>query len=211
MPQPNGNEVYLNKAQYNSDEISGFLEKEMDCMLFKSPWCKLFRTDIIKSNHIRFDENISFGEDSVFMLQYLSLCNTIVTVDNCDYRYFIPQFTKYIITHQNFRYTLKRKVEEFNKLKKQKNINNTSYLTTEIHSLLSRLLASEINRKYTFRGYKDFKYTCMQPEIKYIDIHKGGRLFRLVTSLMQSKIIWLAFFILRFVYPLTLLNTNRQI
>lgn len=35
-------------------------------------WCKLFRRNIITENHISFDENISFNEDRLFIIEYLS-------------------------------------------------------------------------------------------------------------------------------------------
>ena len=34
-------------------------------------WCKLFRLDIIKNNHLRFDEGIVFNEDGLFIMQYI--------------------------------------------------------------------------------------------------------------------------------------------
>ena len=34
-------------------------------------WCKLFRLDIIKDNHLLFDESISFNEDALFIMQYI--------------------------------------------------------------------------------------------------------------------------------------------
>lgn len=36
------------------------------------PWNKLFKTSIIKENHIYFDEKISSYEDEIFVLQYLT-------------------------------------------------------------------------------------------------------------------------------------------
>ena len=35
------------------------------------PYCKLFRSKIIKLNNIRFDEDLSFGEDILFCLKYM--------------------------------------------------------------------------------------------------------------------------------------------
>lgn len=35
-------------------------------------WCKLFRRNIINENHISFDENISFNEDRLFIIEYLT-------------------------------------------------------------------------------------------------------------------------------------------
>ncbi len=34
-------------------------------------WCKLFKRCVIQQNHLRFDENISFNEDRLFIVKYL--------------------------------------------------------------------------------------------------------------------------------------------
>lgn len=34
-------------------------------------WCKLFNRNIIEKNHIRFDENIYYNEDRLFIIQYI--------------------------------------------------------------------------------------------------------------------------------------------
>ena len=34
-------------------------------------WCKLFKKCVIQQNHLRFDENISFNEDRLFIVKYL--------------------------------------------------------------------------------------------------------------------------------------------
>lgn len=146
MPHPNGNKIYLPDALYNYDEITRLLDSEIDSMLFKSPWGKLFKTDLIRKNKLSFDENISFGEDSVFMLQYLCLCTSIATTSHTDYRYFVPTFSKYQISHSNFRYTIQKKIFEFKKLKETKKLTKDTYLSTELHSIVSRLLATEIKK-----------------------------------------------------------------
>lgn len=38
---------------------------------------KLFKTSIIKENNIQFDTTLHYAEDSLFLVQYLSFCNTI--------------------------------------------------------------------------------------------------------------------------------------
>ena len=42
-----------------------------DMWLDTGPFCKLYRTDVIKKNHIHFDEGLSLGEDWLFNLAYL--------------------------------------------------------------------------------------------------------------------------------------------
>lgn len=47
--------------QYNPSDFSyqGYL------------WSKLFKTDVIKNNRLKFDESISFNEDGLFIMQYI--------------------------------------------------------------------------------------------------------------------------------------------
>lgn len=51
------------------------------------PCCKLFLKNILIDHHIRFPENISFGEDAIFYFQYLLCCKSIAYVENISYYY----------------------------------------------------------------------------------------------------------------------------
>lgn len=42
-------------------------------------WNKLFRTEIIQANNLRFDESIFFNEDRLFVVQYLCACKSVVS------------------------------------------------------------------------------------------------------------------------------------
>ena len=59
-------------------------------------WCRVpflfvhgccFKFDIIKNNHIRFDEEISMGEDTRFNFKYLEYCQHVRVDDSCGYYY----------------------------------------------------------------------------------------------------------------------------
>ena len=52
-------------------------------------WNKLFRADIIKNNHLLFDEDIYFNEDRLFITKYLCYCNgSIIYSSRPVYKYF---------------------------------------------------------------------------------------------------------------------------
>ena len=51
------------------------------------PFAKLFRTDIIKMNNLKFDINISYGEDMLFMLHYIQYINNITFTNHTNYYY----------------------------------------------------------------------------------------------------------------------------
>ena len=51
------------------------------------PFCKIFSKEKILQNGLRFDPDISMGEDLLFNLSYLDLCETIVIGENPIYYY----------------------------------------------------------------------------------------------------------------------------
>lgn len=48
-------------------------------------WCGCYKTDIIKNNDLKFDVNVSLGEDILFNIRYLKYCKTIRLVSKTTY------------------------------------------------------------------------------------------------------------------------------
>lgn len=65
-------------------EIYSYLE---DCGMLHPPYAKLFRTETIRKNRIRFDENLSLGEDLLFNLDYLQWISSAVAIGSSLYFY----------------------------------------------------------------------------------------------------------------------------
>lgn len=57
---------------------------------------KLFKLDIIRINKIQFNTEIRFQEDELFVLSYLSVCNSVKSVSKVGYFYFVPDWGKYV-------------------------------------------------------------------------------------------------------------------
>lgn len=51
------------------------------------PYCKMFKTSIIKENNITFPTDLSYGEDSVFYHRYLEKCMVIELIPEISYNY----------------------------------------------------------------------------------------------------------------------------
>lgn len=213
MPNPNGNETYLDEGIYNNKTIIGkFLSKEINSMLFKSVWCKLFKSEIIYSNKLTFNTNLFLGEDSIFVLQYLCFCTSISTIPNVDYMYYIPtSIKKYTLNHENYRFSITIKVKYYNILEHKFNIQNKYYIETELYLLTGRLFMNELQKRYSFSGFNDFSKTFCMPEIKELNTNHGGRLFRLCVYLIQKHHLKSAFLTLRFIYPIILSIKKRDL
>lgn len=63
-----------------------FVEGERKNIL-NSPVCKLFKHNILIENDLRFDANISFGEDHLFVLSYLYYVRSLVISPAMSYNY----------------------------------------------------------------------------------------------------------------------------
>lgn len=58
-----------------------------DNSVFSFPWNKIYRSDIIKDNEIRFKTDIHFGEDLVFNIEYALLSDKALVMPTATYNY----------------------------------------------------------------------------------------------------------------------------
>ncbi|WP_298367979.1 glycosyltransferase family A protein [uncultured Lutibacter sp.] len=72
---------------YKNSQIIEVIEIAERNELIRSPWIKLFKTSIIKDNNIKFNSNISYGEDYIFVLNYLMFISSIYIIDKVNYIY----------------------------------------------------------------------------------------------------------------------------
>lgn len=57
-------------------------------------WNKAFKTSLIKEHRIRFNESLKYKEDKLFVLEYCSRANIIVSVVQSGYYYYVPDRVK---------------------------------------------------------------------------------------------------------------------
>ena len=65
----------------------------------KGPCNKLFRREIIEQHHLRFDPRYSYGEDHLFVLEFVKHCHSIAQIAHTDYLY-IHRPTAASLTHR---------------------------------------------------------------------------------------------------------------
>lgn len=77
--------VPFKNCAYGKDCMREFL---IDCLFdFTFPFGKLFRYSIIKLHNLRFDINISYGEDTLFIYQFIQYINSAQTTSKVTYHY----------------------------------------------------------------------------------------------------------------------------
>ena len=70
-------EKWIWEESYSLD-VSSFLKSYVGCAIMRGPVCKFYRNSII--GHLRFNENMRVGEDSVFVFNYFSRISTMYIV-----------------------------------------------------------------------------------------------------------------------------------
>lgn len=84
------NECLKKECPYFYGNINEFVEvifNYINVPFLLSPCFKLFRLEILKKNEIEFPEDISFGEDALFVLEYLKNIKKIKCMENVNYIY----------------------------------------------------------------------------------------------------------------------------
>ena len=62
-------ELYFGQISGVIKDLHPFLEEELGQFIFRVPWSKLYRKDLI--GNLRFNEKIKCGEDTLFVINYL--------------------------------------------------------------------------------------------------------------------------------------------
>ncbi len=89
----NGRDIVTRSAVVKGREsiVCHVLRSLLTKNLYYGPYCKLFRSNIIREYNIRFPEQISYGEDTIFVLDYLRQVEGMALLDRPLYFYkFLP-------------------------------------------------------------------------------------------------------------------------
>lgn len=95
-----------NNVRYEGSELSLHMPSIITSKCIYAPWIKLFRRDIIEKYGIRFDRKLRLGEDTTFVYQYLSHCDSVRFIHN-EYYFYDGVFgggKKYILSYDELDY-----------------------------------------------------------------------------------------------------------
>ena len=118
--------------------------------MFKTPVGKLFKRDLINDNNIRFDKDIKFHEDTIFLYRYLQKCDKLSSVSNVTYCYnrLIPDSAsrkQYSEVHL-WKYTAAYELEQI--FKEQMSIDNVAKYVYERYLLPLNSMGYDIVASY---------------------------------------------------------------
>lgn len=97
--------------KYDLSESGDFYFENLQSIAFWGPWAKLFKTKVIKEHNLSFDINLSLGEDTKFLLDYLKHIRYVATSAYIGYEYkygpnSLSRAGKYTNEYNVYSYTL---------------------------------------------------------------------------------------------------------
>ncbi len=97
--------VGLEDRTFDKLSLETFFNYHIKDKVLTAPWSKFFRRSIIFCNSITFRKNIAYGEDTVFVAEYMQYINSITYCSTIGYRYYqYPKSStilKYKVTPQS--------------------------------------------------------------------------------------------------------------
>ncbi len=94
-------EAPIEKKITGNNEIGKWVLSNRKKLYINTPWCKIFKKDIIINNHLYFDESLIRGEDTIFCYNYICYCKKIALCAQVCYHYFCIDYNienKYKLT-----------------------------------------------------------------------------------------------------------------
>lgn len=139
----------LKDKMYTIEEMLNDILIDIDLICICGPCCKLYKTEIIKNNRIKFTNEFTMGEDTWYNLDYIDACTgKVVTMSNIYYNYMRENpdslFTKY---HDDYIKVTEKVYNKFLNLLERKS-NSETVDRYEKNYIFNLVYANSINFKY---------------------------------------------------------------
>ena len=144
----------------------------IDHMAVCSPCCKMMRRDIIEQNNIRFDVNVSAGEDMLFVCDYFSSgLDKIRTISQPLYHYYVADsgsLSHRIVDFATTEYILDCIKKRVDKLSKIYDWDNNDGYKRHIITQFNNMVAYVRTKSSFFERLKYMKRTIDNPHVRVL-------------------------------------------
>lgn len=200
-------------AQKDIDRFfsGGKLFEPNDFLICKTAWQMVLKRQIIKDHNLGFREGMKMKEDSMFVLQYLSICNNVFITKEPLYYYYVRKTGCSIKANDNIEElcTNKKQVIE-EKINAAKRLEKRGYRNARLLFDGSIVLSGlEIIVKAAANGWQSYSFAKQFCHEKYfkesisrLNFSHAPFKFRIPLYLLKYKQVRLLFGLLRFVQKL---------
>lgn len=164
--------AFLSNIVRDKRNIEASLHLLIDHMAVCSPCCKIMRSDIIKRNNIRFDVNVSAGEDMLFICDYFSAgLDKIRTISLPLYHYYVADnasLSHRIVDFQTTEYVLECIKERIDNLSCVYEWNSDDGYKRHISTQLNNFIAYINNVPSLFKRVQLYKKVIDNKHIRFL-------------------------------------------
>ena len=167
---------------------------------FRSVWGKLFSTDIIKQNHILFRNNIKYGEDYCFVLNYIQHANSCISIEKALYNYRVSTYDKGeqyqtrdadyqwnngLLLHQCFKESIVCSgIYEENKNKID------SYLLYRIRLYVNNMTSQNVSKEKTLKNLKSIEFSDYWNDIQQLKLKNCENVQERILLVFMKHRLW---------------------
>lgn len=189
-------------TRFVRNELKFFIERFVETATLCSPWCKLFRKNLI--GDLRFDNNVSFSEDTIFVFKYLCNIHSVRVVENWGYQYrrgVEESLSVKLLSIEQYCYIIQEYSKSLKLLEKEFDYDG---LYTRIHNNSNQfrkcIVAIRKSNKSLFNKYNDFRHLIndenIQEILKYSNDEFKGRRRKMFDFLALNRAYLLLFFLI---------------
>lgn len=148
------NDEFIPDQNVNKKNYKLFLKEHLWKSVFRSPWAKIYKRSIIEKENIRFNEKHRIGEDTLFVIEYLTKIKCAKVLCTSTYRYTIynNNESKY---KQDIDVSLKY-IKDFWLLYKKLNCKNQKLLKLTYHffyNITNNITSPQNSKQWTYNLY----------------------------------------------------------
>lgn len=176
------------------------------------PWGKLYKTQIIKENNLRFNESLTINEDHIFVFQYFLHIKSIYVTDTAGYHYTVFDNSGRKLSDKINNYKeLKTASELFNMIINQLQIKWK--ITDEEYEILynSFVISKRLSALYSLILLKEKKHFREELNFWNNNTYKGcNKKEFIILSILRSKIILSKYYLCYIIYNLIRLRNKSK-
>lgn len=190
-------------AFYTPKTYKECFDKYLFTDLLKAPWGKIFKRIIIEEFHIRFNEELIFAEDVVFVQTYIVHCKSIRCNNFTGYYYcLVSSPTKYLLNEDQCMKLSASLQKSYNSICETYNYDNHIYKYYNVpHTIIYLFYTTQcVGYAFSFKGWNKYNRFIKTFNKQFV-IEKRLDLYTIILYLFKHNETVISFLLLRIVRP----------
>lgn len=158
------------------------------------PWGKLYKRNIIETYKLRFNQKMRIAEDTIFVQQYLSHCESACFIKSASYFYYIQRVApKYKLNEDELSYSMEIAASTYKTLEDKFSFDGNGYMNFIQSYFVGLYLDYVSSRPFSSNGYKKMKNTLIKANASSLDYYPHSLRKKIVYGAIKHKLYFTAY------------------